>query len=119
MTTHTNRSENYRFTVNNDAEGHIHIAQLRKQARIFNAEERLKALKDSSYARQIAKVDIFGRLGKNNVNAQSYRDAAKKQRENFIAYWGANPYQRVAIADAKTIDCYLRTCVDRPVIISL
>lgn len=119
MTTQTNRSENYRFTVNNDAEGHIHIAQLRKQVCIFNAEERLKALKDSSYARQIAKVDIFGRLGKNNTNAQSYRDAAKKHRENFMRNWGASPYQRIAIADAKTIDCYVRTWTDRPVIISL
>lgn len=113
MTTHLNRSENYRFTVNNDAEGQVRIAQLRKEVRIFNAEERLKALKDSSYARQIAKVDIFGRLGKNNANAQRYRDAAKKQRENFIAHWGANPYQRIAMADAVTIDSYVRVWTHR------
>jgi hypothetical protein len=107
MKIHPNRTESYRFSATNDAEGCAHIAQLRKEIRILNLEEKIKSLKDSSHVRKVSKVDIFGRLGKNNVNAQSYRDAAKKQRKTWG--FGAYAYQRIAIADAATLDVYVRT----------
>ncbi len=107
MTIHPNRTESYRFSVTNDNTGRAHIAQLKNEIRIFNLEQKIKALKDSSYIRQVSKIDIFGRLGKNNANAQKYRDAAKTQRNTWG--FGASAYQRIDLADASTLDVYVRT----------
>jgi hypothetical protein len=107
MTIHPNRTESYRFSVTNDNTGLEHIAQLRKEIRIFNLEEKIKSLSDPTHLRQVAKLDIFGRLGKNNPNAQDYRDVAKKQRSLGWGF-GASAYQRIAIKDAATLDVYVR-----------
>ena len=103
--TNNTRSDNYRFTISNDIEGHEKIAQLRKEISIFNLEEKIKSLKDPNIIRHTAKVDLFGRLGKNNPNAQRYRDLAKKNKNQWC---GAGAYQRIAIEDATTIDVYVR-----------
>ena len=108
MTIHPNRTESYRFSVTNDNTGRAHIAQLKNEIRIFNLEQKIKALKDSSYIRQVSKIDIFGRLGKNNANAQKYRDA-RRGRVSSRAWFGAHAYQRIDLADASTLDVYVRT----------
>jgi hypothetical protein len=107
MTIHPNRTESYRFSVTNDQDGLVHVNQLRKEIRIFNLEEKIKALNDPTHLPQVAKIDIFGRLGKNNPNAQGYRDACKKQRSLGWGF-GAGAYQRIAIKDAATLDVYVR-----------
>lgn len=96
------RSSNYKFTVNNDCEGLNKIRQLQKEAKIFNAEERLKEMKDPGYQPKIRRIAQYGRLGKNNPNAQKYRDANHTWR---------NAYQRILLEDAATIDVYVGTYV--------
>jgi hypothetical protein len=108
--TNNTRSDNYRFTTTNDTAGHDKIAQLRKEISIWNLEEKLKSLKDPNIIRHTAKVDLFGRLGKNNPNAQGYRDSAKKNKNRWF---GAGAYQRIAIADAATLDVYVRVIRNR------
>lgn len=108
MTIHPNRTESYRFSVANDNNDLAHIVQLRKEIRIFNLQEKIKALSKHGHQRRVAKVDVFGRLGKNNPNAQGYRDACKKQRSLGWGF-GAGAYQRIAIKDAATLDVYVRT----------
>ena len=97
------RANSYRFSVNNTEGGKKEIAELRLSAKIFNAEEKLKALKNPGYEPKIRKVAIYGRLGKNNPNADKYK---------VKTGWG-NPYARIHIEDAATLDVYTTDYVKR------
>ena len=92
------RTNTYCFSVVNSDGGRVELENLRKEVKIFNAEERLKELKDPSYEGRVRKVAVFDRLGKNNPNAAKYRAANKGWR---------NAYARIRIADAATLDVYM------------
>lgn len=99
------RSSTYRFSVNNNENGKKEIADIRLAAKIFNAEERLNAMKNPGYVPKIRKVALFGRLGKNNPNAEIYKERNRGS-------W-RNPYQRIALEDAATIDVYATDYIKR------
>ncbi len=98
-TKHKGRTNTYQFSIPNNDEGRQALADYRHIAKVHNADERLKALKDENYKPLIWKVEVQARLGKNNPNAQKYRD------RNASASW-RNPYQRIARADGATLDVY-------------
>jgi len=104
----TTRSTNYIKTVINDQSGIAELRRVQASARVFNLEQKLMQEKNPTHIRLVQRVDRFGRLGKNNPAAVGYRERAEKQRRNYI-YFDANPYQRIAIADAATVDIYVRT----------
>jgi hypothetical protein len=103
----TNRSTNYLKTIVNDQSATAEIRRVQASARIFNLEQKLMQEKNPNHIRLVQRVDRFGRLGKNNPAAVGYRERAEKQRRNYN--YGANPYQRIAISDAATVDIYIRT----------
>jgi hypothetical protein len=103
----TNRSANYLKTIVNDQSATAEIRRVQASARIFNLEQKLMQEKNPNHIRLVQRVDRFGRLGKNNPAAVGYRERAEKQRRNYN--YGANPYQRIAISDAATVDIYIRT----------
>jgi hypothetical protein len=106
-TMNTNRSANYLKSIVNDQSALAEIRRVQASARIFNLEQKLLQAKDPAHIRLVQRVDYFGRLGKNNPAAIDYQERAQKQRRNYN--FGANPYQRIAIADAASIDIYIRT----------
>jgi len=103
----TNRSANYLKTIDNDQSAIAEIRRVQASARVFNLEQKLAHAKDPKHVRLVQRVDYFGRLGKNNPAARGYQERAEKQRRNYN--FGANPYQRIAIKDAVTVDIYIRT----------
>lgn len=105
MIKNTGRSSTYVGTVDNRVIGKLEIDELRHEAKIFNAEERLKALKNPGYEPKIRKVAICGRLGKNNPAAATYKERNRGS-------W-RNAYQRIALKDAATLDIYVTTYVKR------
>ena len=104
----TNRSTNYLKTVINDQSGIAELRRVQASARIFNLEQKLMQEKNPNHIRLVQRVDRFGRLGQNNPAAIAYRERAASFRERG-RWFGANVYQRIAIADAATIDIYIRT----------
>jgi hypothetical protein len=107
-TTHhmnNNRSVNYLKTIINDKTAKDEILKVQTAAKIFNLEQKLAQAKDPNYARLVQRVDVYGRLGKNNPAALEYRRVAAYQRTKFT--YGAHSYQRIAIKDAATIDIYV------------
>lgn len=102
MIKHPNRTSVYVGSVNNDATGLAELKVLRAETKVFNASEKVKALKDVDYKPLIRKVAVNGRLGKNNPNAFKYKEANKRNG------W-RNAYQRIALADAATLDVYVST----------
>lgn len=79
-------SDNYRFTVvlengKPDAEGQARIDALKAEVRAANKGQRVK---------------LMPRLGKNNPNAQKYRESRA---------W--NAYQYIKMADGQTADVYV------------
>jgi hypothetical protein len=96
------RANTYCFTVNNTEGGKGEIENFRKECKIFNAEERIKALKEPGYVPKVKKIAVYGRLGKDNPNAAEYRAANKGWR---------NAYARIRIEDAATLDVYCGTYV--------
>lgn len=99
------RSKTYNSTVTNDFEGLSVITQIRLEAKIFNLQEKIKGLSDSSYSCKHKRIALFGRLGKNNPNAHVYRTLAAKQRKTN--WFGAHAYQRISMKHAATIDIYM------------
>jgi len=95
------RSKTYNSTVTNDSEGLKTIAAIRSEVKVFNLEQKILSIKDSSHIRMTKKVALFGRLGKNNPNSDVYR--------NKVQSYGAGNYQRISIEHAVTIDVYVTT----------
>ena len=108
----TNRSETYLKTIANDSYAAETIAAVRAGARAFNRAEKAIAAVSTNphHIRLTKKVDVFGRLGKNNPAALDYQARAQKNRQNYCF---ANPYQRIAIKDAATLDIYVSTTIVR------
>lgn len=88
-------------TVKNDPAGHAVIAYFRKEATIFNLQEKIKSLQDPNHVRKVMKVALYGRLGKNNPNAVKYRTAIRFSSATY------GDYRRIRIEDAATIDIYI------------
>jgi hypothetical protein len=103
-TIHTNRSGYYLFSVQNDAAGHAHISEIRQRTRIHNAEQRLLAMQDPSYKPKFLKIEVKGRLGKNNPNATIYRERAQSRMA-----FGSHAYQNIAPKHGATLDVYQYT----------
>lgn len=103
MIKNTGRSSTYIGSVDNTAIGNQEIAELRLSTKIFNAEEKLKALKNPGYEPKIRKIALYARLGKNNPRAGRYK---------VKTGWG-NPYSRIRIEDAATIDIYATDYIKR------
>lgn len=101
----TTRSTNYLKSIVNNQTAKDEILKVRADARIFNLEQKLAQAKDPAHIRFVKKVDVYGRLGKNNAAAPEYRQLAAKQRANFT--FGTQAYSRIAIKDAATIDIYV------------
>lgn len=95
------RSHTYDFSVNADVVGEkIYRAKLH-EARIFNAEQRLRKLINPGLKIRRMRVERYARLGKNNPHAYVYRS------RNFIDSC-QNAYQRIAVKHASTFDIYTR-----------
>jgi hypothetical protein len=107
-TTHTNRTGSYLFSVQNDTAGHAHIAEIRQKTRVHNAEQRLMALQDPSYKPTFLKIEVKGRLGKNNPNAMIYRERAKSIMAARF-HFGSHAYQNIALKHGATLDVYQYT----------
>jgi hypothetical protein len=98
------RSTNYLKSIVNDKSALIKIRKVQAAARVFNLEHKLAQAKNPAHVRLVQRVDYFGRLGQNNPAAPLYQEKAQKKSR-----FGANPYQRIAIAHATTVDIYVRT----------
>jgi hypothetical protein len=107
-TYHPNRSNAYLFSVQNDAEGHAHIAEIRQSIREYNAEERRGAKNDPSFKPKFLKIEVRGRLGKNNPNAMIYRSRAQSRMAARF-HFGSHAYQNIAPKHGATLDVYQYT----------
>lgn len=97
ITKNPNRTSDYQFSISNDDEGNAALKNFRRTVKIWNAEQKLMALRDPNHIQLYKRVATFGRLGKNNPKAHSYRVANRGWR---------NAYQRIRLEDAKTVDVY-------------
>jgi hypothetical protein len=97
MTTQTKRTV---FTVANDASGNETIKQLRKEVKAHNLVERSKEVLDPTYIATFKRVDLYGRLGKNNPNSSKYKKGGPRS-----SIFGATP--RVLLTDAVKIAVYV------------
>jgi hypothetical protein len=97
MTTQTKRTV---FTVANDASGNETIKQLRKEVKAHNLVERSKEVLDPTYIATFKRVDLYGRLGKNNPNSSKYKKGGPRS-----SFFGATP--RVLLTDAVKIAVYV------------
>lgn len=98
------RTGSYVGTVLNNEEGLAEIKALRDEMKVSNAAERAKVKKNGAYQPSINRVMIFGRMGKNNPNAEKYKDMARTHKNSL---YGASPYQYIAKADAQSFDIYI------------
>jgi hypothetical protein len=58
--------------VENTEAGKQYIAQLRNEVKAHNLKERATELLTPGYVAKLKRVDLFGRLGKNNPNRHKY-----------------------------------------------
>lgn len=95
-----------------DAE--FNLAEERRESTAFKfthipgdeeSEKKLQDLKDSVKGTS-QRVLMKGRLGKDNPNAQKYKDAAAAAKKHGKTY-GAAAYQTIRKADAKHFDIYV------------
>ena len=97
MTNHIKRTV---FTVTNDSSGQETIQQLRKEVKAHNLVERSKEILNPTYVATFKRVDLYGRLGKNNPNSHKYKKGGV--HSNFF---GASP--RVLLVDSAYIAVYV------------
>lgn len=105
MIKHPNRTGTYLGSITNDAVGLAELAQVRAENKVHNATERLLKLKDPTYKSKLKRVVAFGRLGKNNPNADKY----KAVRQHGWGWSNIGNYQYIAKEDAATLDIYIHT----------
>ena len=96
----TNQTKRTAFTVTNDSSGHETIQRLRKEVKAHNLIERSKEVLDPTYVATFRRVDLYGRLGKNNPNSQKYKRGGPRS-----SLFGATP--RVILADSAYIAVYV------------
>ena len=89
--------------VNNDEEGKKVIAELRAQAKAHNLIERAKEILDPDYKATFKRIDLFGRLGRNNPNRHKYSVNGKRT----IFYKAI----RISLKDAAYIAIYCNNIV--------
>lgn len=95
------RNSGYIFTVPAGTEGDKVFRDLQREAREFNKAHRLMSKIDPSHVRMTKKFVRQARLGKNNPNAEYYRNGGR-------SYHG-NAYQRIDWKDAHHFDIYENT----------
>jgi len=85
--------------VENNADGKAVISHLRREAKIHNMKERLKEMETPGYEGKFKRVDIFGRLGKNNPNRHKYSSRGRG--------WCMRSHARISLEDASHIAVYV------------
>jgi hypothetical protein len=89
--------------VDNNEHGKKIIASLRIQAKAHNLMERAKETLDPSYEAVFKRVDLFGRLGRNNPNRYKYSVVARRR--------GYRRSLRISMQDAQYIAVYYNNIV--------
>ena len=89
--------------VDNNENGKQIIASLRAAAKAHNLTERAKETLDPNYKAVFKRVDIFGRLGRNNPNRHKYSINGRRSR-----FYRA---VRIALNDASYIAVYCNNTV--------
>jgi hypothetical protein len=88
------------LTVNNDADGKKIIQHLRTLVKAHNLVERSKETLDPDYSGKFKRVDLYGRLGKNNPNRHKYSKGGEKANR----FGGAT---RISLDDAAHVSIYV------------
>ena len=89
----SNRTEAYRFTIDlRDENDMKYLHDFRGMVKSSNKISKLKH-----------RVELKGRLGKNNPNSQKYRDDYNHRGPG----WKQGAYQRIRLEDAQFADVYL------------
>ena len=85
--------------VENNEDGKAVISHLRREAKIHNMKERVKEMETPGYVGAFKRVDLYGRLGKNNPNRHKY--SLHSGRSIF------RTHTRIALEDASHIAVYV------------
>lgn len=85
--------------VENNTDGKAIIAHLRREAKIHNMKERVREMETPGYEGRFKRVDLFGRLGKNNPNRHKY--SIRNRRSIFRSH------TRIRLEDAAQIAVYV------------
>ena len=89
--------------VDNNSHGKAIIAALRAQAKAHNLMERAKESLDPTYRGTFKRIDLFGRLGRNNPQRHKYSVTGRRTR-----FYRA---VRIALKDASYIAVYCNDTV--------
>jgi hypothetical protein len=89
--------------VENNTDGKAVISNLRREAKIHNMKERVKEMESPGYEGAFKRVDLYGRLGKNNPNRHKY--SSRNRRSIF------RTHTRIALKDASHIAVYVNNVV--------
>jgi hypothetical protein len=85
--------------VENNENGKTIIFHLRREVKTHNLRERLKEMESPGYEGAFKRVDLYGRLGKNNPNRHKY--SVHSGRSIF------RTHTRIALEDASHIAVYV------------
>ena len=89
--------------VDNNEIGKKTIADLRVKAKAHNLTERAKETLDPNYKAVFKRVDLYGRLGRNNPNRSKYSVTGRRSRWHRAV--------RIALEDANYIAVYCNETV--------
>jgi hypothetical protein len=89
--------------VENNTDGKAVISNLRREAKIHNMKERVKEMESFDYVGKFKRVDLYGRLGKNNPNRHKY--SIFSGRSIFRSH------TRIRLEDASHIAVYINNVV--------
>jgi hypothetical protein len=89
--------------VKNNEAGKQYIEQLRNEVKAHNLRERLKEMESPDYVGKFKRVDLYGRLGKNNPNRHKY--SISSRRSIFRSH------TRIRLEDASHIAVYINNVV--------
>jgi hypothetical protein len=85
--------------VENNTDGKAVISNLRREAKIHNMKERVKEMESPDYVGKFKRVDLYGRLGKNNPNRHKY---SLRNRCSIF-----RTHTRISLKDASHIAVYV------------
>jgi len=85
--------------VENNEVGKTTIFHLRREVKTHNLRERLKEMESPDYVGKFKRVDLYGRLGKNNPNRHKY--SISSRRSIFRSH------TRIRLEDASHIAVYI------------
>jgi hypothetical protein len=89
--------------VENNEVGKTIIFHLRREVKTHNLRERLKEMESFDYVGKFKRVDLYGRLGKNNPNRHKY--SISNRRSIFRSH------TRIRLEDASHIAVYVNNVV--------